>query len=756
MRPDHSHHEGHEHRPASRTPAAAASAPDEITYTCPMHPEIVQAGPGSCPICGMALEPRAITAAAPEDAELAEMTRRLIVSASLALPLLAIAMGPMLVPALDALMSPGARRWLELALATPVVWWSGWPFFLRFAASLRNRRLNMFTLIGLGVGVAYLYSVVALLAPGLFPSALRDAHGLVGVYFEAAAVITALALLGQVLELRARSRTGAAVRALLQLAPRSARVLTASGEEEEIPVERLAVGDRLRIRPGEKIPVDAVILEGETAVDESMVTGEPIPVDKRPGDRLIGGTINAQGSLVARAVRVGAETLLAQIVRQVGEAQRSRAPIQKLADRVSAIFVPVVIAAAVVTLAVWWLLGEPATAVVNAVAVLIIACPCALGLATPISIMVAMGRGASAGVLFKDAEAIETLRRVETLVVDKTGTLTLGRPRLFGVWPAPGADEAEVLRLAASLEQASEHPIASAIVEGARARSLALSSPEQFEAQPGKGIRGRVAGREVAVGTPAFLGELGVARLPEASELDARRRLGHTALLVAVDGTLAGIVAVADPVKESTPGAIQALRDEGVRIVMLTGDSRATAEAVAQRLGIDAVIAEVLPTQKAEVIERLKAEGGFVAMAGDGLNDAPALAAAHVGIAMGTGTDVAMHSAHVTLVKGDLRGILRARKLSRATRRNTAQNLFFAFVYNALGVPIAAGLLYPLAGVLMSPMWAALAMSLSSVSVIVNALRLRGVKLDDDSRAGSVPRPRVPLERVPSSASLSG
>ncbi|AKU98701.1 Lead, cadmium, zinc and mercury transporting ATPase [Labilithrix luteola] len=710
---------------ASNGPSAA-----DVEYTCPMHPEVVQKGPGSCPICGMALEPKAITAEVPEDHELKDMTRRFAVSVALSLPLLAIAMGHMLVPALDAALPGHVRVWIEFVLATPVVLWGAWPFFVRFASSLRTRNLNMFTLIGLGVGVGYLYSVAALLMPGAFPAQLKDAHGMVGVYFEASAVITALVLLGQVLELRARSRTGAAVRALLGLSPKTARVVTENGDEE-VPVESITEGDRLRIRPGEKVPVDAVVIEGESAVDESMITGEPIPVDKRPGDTIIGGTLNAQGSVVARATKVGKDTLLSQIVQQVADAQRSRAPIQQLADQVSAVFVPVVILIAVATLIGWWLFGGDARAlaVTNAVAVLIIACPCALGLATPISIMVAMGRGASAGILFKDAEAIETLRKIDTLVVDKTGTLTLGKPRLVGVWAAQGIDENHALRLAASLEQASEHPIGAAIALGAKERGLTLAKPERFESMSGKGIRGRVDGRDIVIGIPQLFGELGIAGVPNAAALDERRGQGQTAMLVGVDGTFAAIVAVADPIKESTPAALTALRDEGVRVVMLTGDSKTTAKAVAAKLGIDEVVAEVLPGEKAKVVARLKSEGRFVAMAGDGINDAPALATAHVGIAMGTGTDVAMHSAHVTLVKGDLRGIARARTLSRATMKNIKQNLFFAFVYNALGLPIAAGALYPLAGVLLSPMLAALAMSLSSVSVIGNALRLRGVQL---------------------------
>ncbi|GAB4519827.1 MAG: heavy metal translocating P-type ATPase [Haliangiales bacterium] len=725
---DHCHHDSHG---ASRAPAAPApSNADELDYTCPMHPEVVQRGPGSCPICGMALEPKDITAEEPEDHELRDMTRRFVVSAALSLPLLIITMGHMIIPALGDAIPGQVRMWIELGLATPVVSWGAWPFFVRFVGSLRSRNLNMFTLIGLGVGVAYAYSVVALLLPELFPPQLHNADGTVGVYFEAAAVITTLVLLGQVLELRARNRTGAAVRALLGLSPKTARLITDDGEEE-VPVEQIAEGDRLRIRPGEKVPVDADIVEGESAVDESMLTGEPIPVDKAPGDSLIGGTLNVQGSLVARATKVGKDTLLAQIVQQVADAQRSRAPIQKLADQVSAVFVPTVILIAIVTAVIWWSLGGDAQvlAITNAVAVLIIACPCALGLATPISITVAMGRGASAGILFKDAEAVETLRKVDTLVVDKTGTLTRGEPSLVGVWAAEGADEDETLRLAASLEQGSEHPIGAAIAAGAKERGLSLATPEGFEAISGKGIRGRVDGRDVAIGTSVLFDELGIAGAPDAAALDERRSEGQTAMMVGVDGSFAAIIAVADPIKDSTASALAALRDEGVRVVMLTGDSKTTADAVARVIGIDEVIAEVLPAEKAEVVERLKREGRFVAMAGDGINDAPALATAHVGIAMGTGTDVAMDSAHVTLVKGDLRSIASARALSRATIANIKQNLLFAFGYNALGVPIAAGVLYPLAGLLLSPMFAALAMSLSSVSVIGNALRLRSVSV---------------------------
>jgi Cu+-exporting ATPase len=699
-----------------------------------MHPEIQQRGPGSCPKCGMALEPLVPAAGdAAEDPELRDMTRRFRFAAALALPLLALAMGDML-PGhpVSSLLSPRVRVLLELALATPVCVWAAWPFYVRAIASLRQRSLNMFTLIGLGVGVAYGYSAVAALLPELFPPAFRHASGEVAVYFEAGAVITALILLGQVLELRARGRTGAALRALLDLAPRSARRLAEDDDEVDVSLDEIRVGDRLRVRPGEKVPVDGSVLEGRSFVDESMVSGEPIPVEKQPGDRVVGATLNGAGSFVMRAERVGAETLLARIVAMVAEAQRSRAPIQRTADLVARWFVPLVMLVAALTFAFWAAFGpEPRLAygLVNAVAVLIIACPCALGLATPMSIMVAMGRGASQGVLFRSAEAIELLRRVDTLVVDKTGTLTEGRPVLVGIDPAEGFDEAELLRLAASLERGSEHPLAAAVVKGARARGSSLAEPEGFESLTGRGVRGRVDGRGVAVGTGALLEELGVDQGPLAVRAEELRARGQTVFFVAVDGCAAGLLAVADPIKASTPEAIDALRAEGLRIVMLTGDSRATAMAVASVLGIDDVISEVLPDQKAHAIERLEAEGRNVAMAGDGINDAPALAKARVGIAMGTGTDVAMESAGVTLVQGDLRGIVRARRLSRRTMANIHQNLFFAFAYNAAGVPIAAGLLYPVFGMLLSPMLAAAAMSASSLSVVANALRLRHAPL---------------------------
>ena len=716
-----------------RKPAAPQTK--AARWVCPMHPEVVRDGPGSCPICGMALEPLTVTAVDEENPELADMRRRFIVAAALSLPLVLTAMRDM-VPGLAGLFegAAGARALsvLELALATPVVLWAGWPFFVRAAESLVNRSLNMFTLIGLGVSVAYAYSVVATLFPALFPLRLRGHDGEVGVYFEAAAVIVTLVLLGQVLELRARSRTGAAIRALLGLAPKTARRIAPDGTEEDLPLDQVMVGDRLRVRPGEKIPVDGIVVEGRSAVDESMVTGEPIPVEKNAGDRVVGATVNGTGSLVLEAEKVGAETLLARIVQMVSEAQRSRAPIQRLADVVAAWFVPTVIAVAVVTFAGWMLLGpEPrlAYAIVNAVAVLIIACPCALGLATPMSIMVAAGKGATLGVLFRDAEAIEVLRDVDTLVVDKTGTLTEGKPRLVSIVTENGVDEAELLRLASSLERASEHPLAAAIVAGANARGVKAAEVKAFESLTGKGVKGTVDGRAVALGNRLLLEEARIAAGRLEARAESMRSEGQTVMFVVVDGRLAGLVGVADPIKETTVAAVRALHDDGMRILMVTGDNRTTAESVARKLGLDDVVAEVLPDRKAEIVRRLRDEGKRVAMAGDGINDAPALAAAHVGIAMGTGTDVAMESAGVTLVKGDLRAIVRARALSRATMRNIRQNLFFAFVYNVLGVPIAAGVLYPFFGVLLSPMIAAAAMSLSSVSVIGNALRLRRAEL---------------------------
>ena len=701
-------------------------------YTCPMHPEVVRDEPGDCPICGMALEPRTV-AAEEDNTELKDMSRRFWASLVLAVPVLVIAMGADFWPdTFDALIRPGYRQWLEFLLATPVVLWAGWPFFVRAWTSLVTRHLNMFTLIGLGVAVSWSYSVVAMLAPGIFPASVRTETGMVPVYFEAAAVITTLVLLGQVLEIRARSRTNQAIKLLLGLAPKTARVLRDGDREEDIPLDQVQIGDRLRVRPGEKVPVDGTVIEGGSAVDESMVTGEPVPVTKRKGDKVIGATINGSGGLVMRAERVGSDTLLAQIVQMVAEAQRSRAPIQKLADVVAGWFVPTVVAVAVVTFFAWGLAGpEPrlAHAVVNAVAVLIVACPCALGLATPMSIMVGTGLGAGHGVLIKNAEALEVLERIDTVVVDKTGTLTEGSPRLAEIAVADGFDEVTVLRLGASLERHSEHPLGAAIVAGAGERGLELQQVNGFRSVTGKGVTGKVAGREVAIGNLALLEQLNIDAGALKDRAESLRGEGETAMFVAVDGKAAGVISVADPVKPTTPEAIEALHEEGVRIVMLTGDSRTTAEAVARKLHIDEVFAEVLPEEKAEIVKKLQAQGRKVGMAGDGINDAPALAQAEVGIAMGTGTDVAMESAGVTLVKGDLRGIARARRLSRATMRNIRQNLFFAFVYNSLGVPVAAGVLYPFFGLLLSPMIAAAAMSFSSLSVVGNALRLRKVDL---------------------------
>ncbi|MBE0605494.1 MAG: copper-translocating P-type ATPase [Deltaproteobacteria bacterium] len=710
-------------------PVAPVAAATRTEWVCPMHPEIVRDVAGNCPICGMALEPKTAAADEEENAELVDMRRRFWISVALTIPLVAVAMGEHL-PGhpLARIATMSTLGWLQLVLATPVVLWGGWPFFIRGWQSVVHRSLNMFTLIGLGVGVAYLYSLVAKLFPGIFPPSFRLEGGAVAVYFEAAAAIVTLVLLGQVLELKARSRTGAAVKALLGLAPKTARLLRDDGSEEDVPLDQVHLGDRLRVRPGEKVPVDGVVLEGTSAVDESMVSGEAIPVEKNPGDRVVGATVNGTGSFVLKAERVGAETLLARIVRMVSEAQRSRAPIQKLTDQVAGYFVPAVVSAAVVTAIVWGLFGpEPrmAHALVNAVAVLIIACPCALGLATPMSIMVATGRGATAGVLFRNAEAIEILRKVDTLVIDKTGTLTEGRPKLVTVEPAEGWDGKDLLRLAASLERGSEHPLAAAILAGAQERGVEPAATESFESVTGKGVKGSVDGRSVGLGNRNLFESLGIDPGELAGTAEALRKEGQTVMFVAVDGKAAGLLGVADPVKGTTPEAIRQLHEEGIRIVMLTGDSRTTAEAVAGKLDIDEVIAEVLPDQKAAVVKRLQGEGRIVAMAGDGINDAPALAQAQVGIAMGTGTDVAMESAGVTLVKGDLRGIVRARKLSRATMRNIKQNLVFAFGYNALGIPVAAGVLYPFFGILLSPVIAAAAMSLSSVSVIGNALRLR-------------------------------
>ncbi len=697
-------------------PRPAPVAASGTTYTCPMHPEIMQDHPGSCPKCGMALEPRDTTTE--DNTELRDMTRRFWFSTALALPVFVIAMGTDLFPqTLPETISMTALQWLEFALATPVVLWGGWPIFQRGWASLLNRHLNMFTLIALGVGVAWSYSMVAMLLPGIFPPAMRSMMDTVPVYFEAAAVIMALVLLGQVMELRARSQTSAAIKLLLGLAPKTARIVRADGSEEDIPLEQVQPGDVLRVRPGEKVPVDGVVLEGASALDESMVTGESIPVEKTQGAHLIGATVNGTGSLLMRAEKVGADTLLAQIVHMVSEAQRSRAPIQGIA---------------LVTFAVWGLLGpEPrlAHAIVNAVAVLIIACPCALGLATPMSIMVGTGRGATAGVLIKNAEALESMEKVDTLVVDKTGTLTEGKPRLVSVIALAGFEEDGILRLGASLERASEHPLAAAIVSGAQDKNLSLATISGFRSYTGKGVAGTVEGSMVALGNLKLFEELGIAAGELAARADVLRNEGQTVMLLAVDGQAAGLLGVADPIKTSTPDAIRALHEQGVQVIMLTGDNRITAEAVAKKLGIDRVEAEVLPEQKAAIVKQLQAQGRFVAMAGDGINDAPALAQAQVGIAMGTGTDVAMESAGITLVKGDLNGIARAVRLSRATMRNIRQNLFFAFIYNMLGVPVAAGVLYPFFGLLLSPIIAAAAMSFSSVSVILNALSLRQQRL---------------------------
>jgi Cu+-exporting ATPase len=704
---------------------------DTRVYTCPMHPEVRQVGPGSCPKCGMALEPLEVTADEGPNHELVDMTRRFWVSLALTVPVLALAMGEMLAPSLVAALGPAVWLWSQLVLSTPVVLWGGWPFFVRGWQSLVTRNLNMFTLIALGTGAAFAYSVFAVLFPDALPHAMRHG-GVPPVYFEAAAVITTLVLLGQVLELRARSATSGAIRALLGLQPKTARRLRPDGSEEDVPLEHVAVGDRLRVRPGERVPVDGVVLEGRSAVDEALVTGEPIPVEKEPGSRVTGGTVNGTGSFVMRADRVGADTLLAQIVRMVGLAQRSRAPIQRLADQVSAWFVPAVVAVAALTGLAWGLFGpEPrlAYALVNSVAVLIIACPCALGLATPMSIMVATGRGALAGVLIKHAEALETLEKVDTLLVDKTGTLTEGKPRLVSVVAAGDMSEAEILALAAGLERGSEHPLAAAILAGAAARGVAPTSVDAFRSLTGRGVIGEAGGRRVALGNARLLEELGIDAGELGKRAEALREEGQTVMFLSAGDVVVGILGVADPVKASAPQAIRDLQGEGLRVVMVTGDSAATARAVARTLGLDEVIAEVLPERKAEIVRRFQAEGRVVAMAGDGVNDAPALAAADVGIAMGTGTDVAMESAGITLVQGDLGGIVRARRLSRVTMRNIRQNLAWAFVYNILGVPVAAGVLHPLTGLLLSPMIASAAMSLSSVSVIANALRLRRVAL---------------------------
>jgi len=716
--------------------AEAATLPQGTLYTCPMHPEVVQEGPGICPKCGMALEPKGIPAAdARPDPELVDFAHRLQIGAALSIPLLLIAMGPDLGLPLHLWLSPQAAGWLELALATPVVLWCGRPFLERGWASVLNRSPNMWTLISIGVLAAFAYSVVAVLAPGIFPHDLRMHGGTVGRYFEAAAVIVVLVLVGQVLELRARERTGNAIRALLNLAPKTARRVAPDGTESEVALDRVHLGDRLRVRPGEAVPVDGVVVEGRSAVDESLLTGEPLPVEKTAGATVTGGTLNKTGSFVMEARKVGAETMLARIVAMVAEAQRSRAPIQSLADHVSAYFVPAVVAIAVLAFCAWLAFGPSpslAYAVTSAVAVLIIACPCALGLATPISVMVATGRGAREGVLVKDAAALEQLASIDTLVVDKTGTLTEGKPALTEVRALPGFDEATLLGLAASLERGSEHPLAEAIVKGAEARGLSPLAPETFEAVSGQGVKGRVAGKDVALGTAHLLQGLGIDSAGTATELEALRRDGKIALLAAVDGRLAGWLAMADRIKPTAPVAIEALRRRGVDVVMATGDNRTTAEAVARQLGIATIHADVLPADKARLVAQLKAQGRKVAMAGDGINDAPALAAADVGIAMGTGADVAIESSGITLLKGDLAGIVRARRLAEATLANIWQNLAFAFGYNALGVPVAAGVLYPVLGLLLSPMIAAAAMSLSSVSVIGNALRLGAVRLSSE------------------------
>jgi Cu+-exporting ATPase len=704
----------------------AQATPAGVKYTCPMHSEIIQDGPGACPLCGMALEPVAPSAEAHDDGELAAMKSRFGVSLALTLPLFAMEMSAM--GGMRPWLAPRAMSWAQFALATPVVLWCGLPFFERGWMSIKNRSLNMFTLIALGTGAAYLYSLAATAAPGAFPDSFRDAHGGLPLYFEAAAVITVLVLLGQVLELRARSRTGDAIRSLLNLAPKTARRLAEGGEEKDVPLESVQVGDRLRVRPGETVPLDGVVLEGRSSVDEAMISGEPIPVSKEAGAIVVGGTINGTGTFVMRADKVGADTLLARIVAMVASAQRSRAPIQRLADAVAGWFVPAVLLISLLTFGAWaWLGPEPrlAHALVNAVAVLIIACPCALGLATPMSIMVGMGRGAQAGVLFRDAEALERLEKVDTLVLDKTGTLTMGRPELSSIVAEPGFSEDQVLAFAAAVERGSEHPLAAAILAAASQRKLRLSDASQFESLTGKGVLGRVEGRTVAFGNSSLMSEKGVELGRLAAEAETQRADGRTAMFLAVDGKAAGLVSVGDPIRADADKTLADLRADGLRLVMLTGDNRTTAEAVARQLGITEVIAEVLPEHKKEAIEKLQHEGRIVAMAGDGVNDAPALAQADVGVAMGTGTDVAVQSAGVTLLKGDLTAILRARKLSRAVMRNIRQNLFFAFAYNSLGVPLAAGALYPVFGLLLSPLFASAAMSLSSVSVIANALRLR-------------------------------
>jgi Cu+-exporting ATPase len=704
----------------------------KVEYTCPMHPQIVRDHPGTCPICGMALEPRTVSLDEGPSPELVDMRRRFWIGAVLTLPIFLIAMSDMLPGRPLHFVDMRLLSWVQLALATPVVVWSGWLFFERAWASVINRSPNMFTLIALGVGAAYLYSVVATVAPWVFPAELQSASGAVESYYETAAMITVLVLLGQVLELRARGQTSGAIHRLLGLAPRTARIVRQDGLEEDVQLDHINVGDRLRVRPGEKVPVDGTVLDGHSSIDESMISGEPIPVEKEPGAKVIGATVNGTGSLLIRADRVGAGTLLAQIVHMVSEAQRSRAPIEHLVNQVSGYFVPAVLVVSVLTFIAWGIYGEPpqlAHALVHAVAVLIIACPCALGLATPLGVMVGVGRGAETGILIKNAEALEILEKADTLVVDKTGTLTEGKPRLVSVEPVPGFSEDELLRLAASVERGSEHPLAAAIVKGAEAKALALAEAEDFQSVTGKGVIGKVEGRNVTMGNAGLMADQHVTADPLQPRLEELRHEGQTVMMVAVDGQLAGLVAVADPIRASTPEAIRLLHEDNMRIIMLTGDSKTTAEGVARKLRIDEVIAEVLPQQKHEVVKRLQGEGRVVAMAGDGINDAPALAQAQIGIAMGTGTDVAMESAGVTLVRGDLRGIARARRLSRATMRNIRQNLFLAFVYNGLSVPVAAGVLYPFFGLLVSPIWASAAMTLSSLSVVGNSLRLRKVGL---------------------------
>jgi len=711
--------------------SAAAAQPGAI-WTCPMHPQIRQDHPGPCPICGMALEPEVVTADTGPSAELLDMSRRFWIALALTVPIFVLEMGGHLFPALHGLISERISGWLQFALATPVVIWAGWPFFERGWASVRTRNLNMFTLIAMGTGVAWAYSVVATLAPGIFPAAFRMMDGTVAIYFEAAAVITVLVLLGQVLELRARERTSGAIKALLNLAPKTARRIMADGNDEEVAIDLIAVGDRLRVRPGEKVPVDAIVEEGRSSIDESMVTGESMPVTKTVAANVVAGTVNQTGSLIVRADKVGRDTMLARIVQMVADAQRSRAPIQRMADKVAGWFVPAVLGIALLSFASWAIWGpEPRLAhgLVAAVAVLIIACPCALGLATPMSIMVGIGRGAGLGVLIKNAEALERMEKVDTIVVDKTGTLTEGRPSVTAIVAVDGFSEDDILRLAAAVERASEHPLALAIVAAAKLRQLDIPEVSDFDSPTGKGAVGTVGGKRIFLGAGAYLNENGIDVSTAATQADDMRADGATAIFAAVDGRVAGILAIADPIKATTAEALAALRKEGISVVMLTGDNRTTAQAVARKLGIDAVEAEVLPDQKSAVVLRLQREGRVVAMAGDGVNDAPALAAADVGIAMGSGTDVAIESAGVTLLKGDLNGILRARRLSEATMANIRQNLFFAFIYNAAGVPIAAGLLYPVFGILLSPIIAAAAMALSSVSVVTNALRLNRVAL---------------------------